>query len=461
MTETNDTNNENNISESELKPESRRPVLRTSVGCKECNGPTKKFQTWCKSCIEKHFQDNFNKWTSGNEILDEFIRTVQMEEFRFSFTIEWIPFDRFSNIEFIKEGGFGTISKAIWLDGYIHEWDLKQNEWKRAGRKNVCLKRIADSKDKISMEFLDEIKKQVKAISSRVITIYGFTQDPESKDYMIVMQYSFEGSLREFLNKNYTSLTLYDKICILKDISCALKDLQKESRLHQNLHPGNIIMIEKMDVATPSLSDLGIYKPIRFYKSSSPSDNIPVYGVLPYVAPELLFDSKHSQESDIYSFGIIMHEVLTGIPPYYNVSHDGSLASKIVEGQRPEVKDNQLPPLLLDRMKECWDKDPDNRPMAQEMFSCLYGMEKNYNEKDSEIYKQIKDKDILDIDSSSPPPEDEINPLAIYTSRILDFNDLPRTINQDCEKSSTEDIKEKNEKELGKSTRCCNACVIC
>ncbi|CAG8552139.1 2936_t:CDS:2 [Diversispora eburnea] len=48
--------------------------------------------------------------------------------------------------------------------------------------------------------------------------------------------------------------------------------LQKESRLHQNLHPGNIIMIERMQVATPGLSDLGICKPIKFYKSpSSPS----------------------------------------------------------------------------------------------------------------------------------------------------------------------------------------------
>lgn len=240
---------------------------------------------------------------------------------------------------------------------------------------------------------------------------------------MIVMQYSSEGSLREFLNKHYAGLTLYEKFSILKNIACGLKDLHKESRLHQNLHPGNIIMIEK---TTPNLTDFGICKPIELYKSSDEN----IYGVLPYVAPELLTVPKYSYDTDIYSFGIIMYEVLTGLPPYHDVSHDGALALKIVEGERPEIKEkSRFPSSLLGIMENCWDKDPDKRPTAQEVFHELYRMVESFHEQDSSFYKEVQS--ITDAGESSngdnnKPLEYTVHACASYTSKLLDFEDLPK-----------------------------------
>uniref|UniRef100_U9TEN0 Protein kinase domain-containing protein n=1 Tax=Rhizophagus irregularis (strain DAOM 181602 / DAOM 197198 / MUCL 43194) TaxID=747089 RepID=U9TEN0_RHIID len=47
-----------------------------------------------------------------------------------------------------------------------------------------------------------------------------------------------------------------------------------------------------------------------------------IYGVLPYVAPEVLRGKEYTQKSDIYGFGIIAYEICTGFPPYYDIAHD-------------------------------------------------------------------------------------------------------------------------------------------
>jgi serine/threonine protein kinase len=75
---------------------------------------------------------------------------------------------------------------------------------------------------------------------------------------------------------------------------------------------------------------MGLCKPADYNASGNTKNNI--FGVLPYVAPEILRGQDYTKASDIYSFGIIMYEVISGLPPYYDVSHvchDENLAMKI------------------------------------------------------------------------------------------------------------------------------------
>src|SRR5688500_6403042 len=96
-----------------------------------------------------------------------------------------------------------------------------------------------------------------------------------------------------------------------------------------------------------------------------------VYGVLPYVAPEVLRGGKYTQESDIYAFGIIAYEVCTGLPPYHDIAHDKILAISICQGLRPK-SNYKIPQLILDLIiKQCWDADPLKRPKADELFKLL------------------------------------------------------------------------------------------
>src|ERR1044072_3729451 len=92
--------------------------------CNECNQPNTgndvyNDHPWCQSCNSKHFQQDFNKWTSGNKEIDEFIQNFQSNATCREEVLEWIPYEKFSDIEYLAKGGFGTVHKAKWIDGYI------------------------------------------------------------------------------------------------------------------------------------------------------------------------------------------------------------------------------------------------------------------------------------------------------------------------------------------------------
>ena len=77
--------------------------------------------------------------------------------------LEWIEYDRFENVEYLAEGGFGTVYKAIWKDGPIWGWDSTNNQWKRektyGDHENypVALKCLHNSQN-ITAEFLKEVR---------------------------------------------------------------------------------------------------------------------------------------------------------------------------------------------------------------------------------------------------------------------------------------------------------------
>src|SRR3989441_2643853 len=94
--------------------------------CGECS-QLNTGRKWCQSCNSKHFQQDFNKWTSGNKEIDEFIQKFQLNATCYEEVLEWIPYEKFSNIEYLAKGGFGTVHKAEWIDGYITRyWNIYQ-----------------------------------------------------------------------------------------------------------------------------------------------------------------------------------------------------------------------------------------------------------------------------------------------------------------------------------------------
>src|SRR4051794_24124551 len=115
--------------------------------CKECSQPNigSGYSGWCQSCNSKHFQQDFNKWTSGNKEIDEFIQKFQFNATRCEEVLEWIPYKKFEDIKYLAKGGFGTVHKAFWIDGRIWNWDIYKTKWVRNESEYIVLKYLNDS----------------------------------------------------------------------------------------------------------------------------------------------------------------------------------------------------------------------------------------------------------------------------------------------------------------------------
>jgi serine/threonine protein kinase len=248
---------------------------------------------------------------------------------------------------------------------------------------------------------------------------------------MMVMELK-DGNLRQYLNDGFNSLDWKKKFNILWGILIGLRDIHNSGLIHHDFHCGNILSNFQYEAY---ITDLGLCRP-----ANVKSDNKKIYGVLPYVAPEVLRGKEYTQASDIYGFGIIAYEICTGLPPYHDVAHDEFLAMKICQGLRPK-SNYKIPQLIINIINQCWDAEPLNRPKADNLYESLYGLYDiiNDDEGNSQIHKQIKEVDEINKKSSSIVQSTSststlsymTHPHAVYTSRLLDFKNLPEPKNAD------------------------------
>ena len=142
-----------------------------------------------------------------------------------------------------------------------------------------------------------------------------------------------------------------------------------------------------------------------------------------------------------------MYETISGLPPYHDVSHDKNLATKICLGLRPRFN-IKVPQLIVHLIKRCLDANPLNRPTTYEVGDILRDWRVGLNDDNKfvdnnndrkELKKQIKEAEEINNNLSSNntiPPTSlglsyETHSEAIYTSRLLNFNNLPEPKNSD------------------------------
>ena len=127
---------------------------------------------------------------------------------------------------------------------------------------------------------------------------------------------------------NFNNINWRQKLYYLWELSFRLKDIHKLGIVHQDFHPGNILSSDfKFNLW---ITDFGLSKLIGANPNNPEKKNI--FGVLPYIAPEVLCGGEYTKAADVYSFGIIAYEMVTGFPPYPDIPHDKDLAMKICNG---------------------------------------------------------------------------------------------------------------------------------
>ncbi|RIB03350.1 kinase-like domain-containing protein, partial [Gigaspora rosea] len=265
--------------------------------CAHCNEDNTQ-PAWCLSCDP----DIATRWTSRNKNIDDCMKIFQLRTFNYEDVIEWIPFDRLSGVKKIGKGGFGSVYSATWLDGIQKVGTIKDGD-------NDIYKKAREPSSIVALKTLAKFKSLMACkINYTKLAIYGVTQNTETKEYLMVFQYANDGSLYKYLRKNFCDLIWQAKLEILKNISEELYYIHfYAGYIHADFHSGNILQDQRSYI-----TDLGLSR-----KTDEKVLEGDIYGVMPYVAPEVLLgEQQFTKATDIYGFGVIMSEMTTGQRPF-------------------------------------------------------------------------------------------------------------------------------------------------
>jgi serine/threonine protein kinase len=261
--------------------------------------------------------------------------------------VDFIPYEQFSELKKIGEGGYGTVYQAKWKTISLVL--------------NVALKILKKDVDK---EVLQQEYANHELIVGDVLPYIGITQTPEG-NYAIITYYCKYGTLRDYLT-SHPEVTIEDKYVFLVSIIKGLQAIHNQGLVHKDFHTNNVLMrtINGERIETrPIIADLGLS---IFYNEVESNNQL--IGVLPYLAPEVLLGEPYTAKSDIYSFSMIMYETLTGYKPFHDENWNSDLIKNIaLHDLRPEITVKMIPQ-FEEIIRNCWQTEPTKRPSAKEIL---------------------------------------------------------------------------------------------
>ena len=141
-----------------------------------------------------------------------------------------------------------------------------------------------------------------KINNAYIIKFYGISQDPETKNYVMVLAYAKNGSLRNYLDTSFDKLSWNDKFENLCYIANGLGRIHEKELIHRDLHSDNILRFSNniiFNMGGACITDVGLCKPANYDKLDNTNSNN-IYGVLPYIAPEILRGQNYTKKLLIF-----------------------------------------------------------------------------------------------------------------------------------------------------------------
>ncbi|XP_028929432.1 ephrin type-A receptor 5 isoform X2 [Ornithorhynchus anatinus] len=188
----------------------------------------------------------------------------------------------------------------------------------------------------------------------------------KSKPVMIVTEYMENGSLDTFLKKNDGQFTVIQLVGMLRGIASGMKYLSDMGYVHRDLAARNILINSNL---VCKVSDFGLSRVLEDDPEAAYTTRggkIPIR----WTAPEAIAFRKFTSASDVWSYGIVMWEVVSyGERPYWEMTNQDVIKA-VEEGYRlPSPMD--CPAALYQLMLDCWQKDRNSRPKFEEIVSML------------------------------------------------------------------------------------------
>ncbi|XP_056387378.1 proto-oncogene tyrosine-protein kinase receptor Ret-like isoform X5 [Hyla sarda] len=323
----------------------------------------------------------------------------------------------------LGEGEFGKVVKAT-------AFRLKG----KAGYTTVAVKMLKESASQSELrDLLSEFNLLKQVNHPHVIKLYGAcTQDGPLH---LIVEYAKYGSLRSFLresrkvgpssvggdsnrnssyldNPDERALTMGDLISFAWQISRGMQYLAEMKLVHRDLAARNVLVAEgrKMKISDFGLSR-DVYEEDSYVKRSK--GRIPVK----WMAIESLFDHIYTTQSDVWSFGVLLWEIVTlGGNPYPGIAPE-RLFNLLKTGYRMEKPEN-CSDEMYNLMLKCWKQEPDKRPTFGEISKELEKM-------------MVKSRDYLDLAASTPADSMLYDDgLSEEETPLVDCNNapIPRTL---------------------------------
>ncbi|GMH13393.1 hypothetical protein Nepgr_015234 [Nepenthes gracilis] len=181
--------------------------------------------------------------------------------------------------------------------------------------------------------------------------------------WCIVTEFAKGGSVRQFLIKRQSrSVPLKLAVKQALDVARGMEYVHGLGLIHRDLKSDNLLIFSDKSI---KIADFGVARIEVQTEGMTPET-----GTYRWMAPEMIQHRPYTQKVDVYSFGIVLWEVITGMLPFPNMTAVQAAFAVVNKGVRPAIPNDCLP-VLVEIMTRCWDANPDVRPSFSDVVRML------------------------------------------------------------------------------------------
>ncbi|KAH9654995.1 serine/threonine-protein kinase STY46 [Citrus sinensis] len=232
-------------------------------------------------------------------------------------------------------------------------------------------------------EFAQEVFIMRKVRHKNVVQFIGACTKPPS--LCIVTEFMSGGSVYDYLHKLKGVFKLPSLLKVAIDVSKGMNYLHQNNIIHRDLKAANLLMDENEVV---KVADFGVAR-VKAQSGVMTAET----GTYRWMAPEVYFALKviehkpYDHKADVFSFGIVLWELLTGKLPYEYLTPLQAAVGVVQKGLRPTIPKNSQPK-LAELLERCWQQDPALRPDFSEIIEILQQIAKEVGEENEERRKE-------------------------------------------------------------------------